>query len=50
MEAYTNEEGIKYMKLDNGRERHCRMVFSDNGRGVDDEKAILHANRWDVCT
>ena len=26
------------------------MVFKDNDRGVDDEKAILHAKRCDVYT
>ena len=24
------------------------MVFEDNDGGVDDKKALLHANRWDV--
>ena len=24
------------------------MVFKDNDGGVDDEKALLHAKRWDV--
>ena len=29
-------------------ERHCRMVFKDNDREVDDKKALLHSKRWDV--
>ena len=35
------------VKLDDERERHWRMVFEDNGGGVDDKKALLHAKRWD---
>ena len=34
--------------LDDERERHWRMVFKDNDRGVDDEKTFLHAKRWYV--
>ena len=36
------------VKLDDKRERHWRMVFEDNDGGVDNQKAILHAKRWDI--
>ena len=31
-------------------EHHWRMVFEENYGGVDDQKSILHAKRWDVYT
>ena len=43
-----DEEEIDDVNLDNGRERHWRMVFEDNGGGVDNAKALLHDRRWDV--
>ena len=43
-----DEEEMGYLNLDNGRERHWRMVFEENGRGVDYEKAFLNAKRWYV--
>ena len=36
------------VNLDDKRERHWRMVFEDNAGGVDDAKALIHANRWDL--
>ena len=36
------------VNLDNERERHRRMVFEDNGGGVDDAKSLQHDKRWDV--
>ena len=36
------------IKLDDEVELHCRMIFQDNGGGVDDKKALLHTKRWDV--
>ena len=36
------------VNLDDERERHWRMVFEDNDGGMDYEKALLHAKRWDV--
>ena len=36
------------MRLDDERERHWRIGFEDNNGGVDDQKAILYAKRWDV--
>ena len=38
------KEEMGYVNLDNERERHWRMVFKDNDGGVDNEKALLHAN------
>ena len=39
---------MEYVKLDNEREQHWRMVFEENNGGVDHNKAALHAKRWDV--
>ena len=39
---------MKDMKLDYKREHHWRVVFEDNYRRLDDQKAILHAKRWYV--
>ena len=36
------------MILDEKRERHWRMVFKKKYGGVNNEKAILHANWWGV--
>ena len=48
MEQDTDEEDMEYLKLDNDRERHWRMVFEDNDGGVDDKKELLHVKRWDI--
>ena len=48
MEQDPDEEDMEYLKLDNDRERHWRMVFEDNDEGVDDKKELLHAKRWDI--
>ena len=45
---YPDEEEIEDLILDDKRERHRRMVFEENGGGVDDEKALLHDKRSDV--
>ena len=37
VEYACNEEETEDVKLDNERESHWRMVFKDNGRGVDDK-------------
>ena len=37
------------MKLDYERGHHCSIYFDYNDVGVYDNKALLHANRWDVC-
>ena len=48
MEPDPDEEEIYYVVLDDGRERHWRMVLEDNSGGVDGKKALLHANKWYV--
>ena len=48
VEDDPDEEEIDYYSLDDKREHHWRMVFEDNGGGVGDAKALLHAKRWDV--
>ena len=48
MDPHPDEEEVEYLILDNKREHHWRMVFEGNDGGVDDEKVILHANKWDV--
>ena len=42
------EDYMEDVKLDNERERHWRMVFEENDGGVDNNRALLHAKRWDV--
>ena len=42
------EMEMEVVRLDNERESRWRMVFEENGGGVDDQKAILHTKRWDV--
>ena len=49
MEDDTDEEDMEYVNLDDKRERHWRMESKDNGGGVDDAKALLHAKIWDLC-
>ena len=39
---------MKYVNLDDDRERHWRMAFEDNDGGVDYTKAFLYDKRWDV--
>ena len=48
MEADLDEEEMQEIIFDDKRERCWRMVFKDNGGGVDDEKYILYDKRWDV--
>ena len=36
------------VKLDDERGHHWRMFFENNDRGVDDNKALLHAKMWYV--
>ena len=48
MEDDPDEEDMENISLDNERECNWRMVFKDNGGGVDDKKELLHAKRWDV--
>ena len=43
-----DEEDTGGLILDDGRELHWRIVFADNDGGVDYQKAILNANKWDV--
>ena len=43
MEDDTDEEDMEYVKLDDEREFHWRMVFGDNYEGVDDKKTLLYA-------
>ena len=48
MEDDPDEEEMDDVNLDDERERHWRMLFEDNGVGVEDVKALLHAKRWDI--
>ena len=47
LEIDPDEEEKDDINIDNERERHWRNVFEDNEGGVD-EKALLHAQRWDL--
>ena len=48
MDDGHDEEEIENVNIDDGRELHWRMVFKDNGGGMDDAKAFPHAKRWYV--
>ena len=48
MDPDPDEEDMEDVRLDDERERHWRMVFEDNGGGVDYDKELLHDKRWDV--
>ena len=48
VETYTDDEGIKYVVLDDERERHWHMVFEGGNGGVDGMTDLLHAKKWDV--
>ena len=43
-----DEEDMEDVKLYDERMCHWRMVFEDNDEGVDNNKAFLHAKKWDV--
>ena len=45
VEDDTNEEEMDDANLDNERERHWKMVFEDNGGGVENVKELLHYKR-----
>ena len=45
LENDPDEEEIDDVNKDDERERHWRNVFEDNGGGIDDKKALLHAKR-----
>ena len=36
------------VKLDDERECCWKVVFEDNGGGVDDKNSLLHSKRWDL--
>ena len=48
MESNPDTEDIEDVPLEDERERHLRMVLNDNEKGINDEKALIHAKRWDV--
>ena len=48
MEDDPDEEDMDDVNIDDEKEHHWRMVFEDNCGGVDDAKALLHAERWDL--
>ena len=47
LENDTDEEEKDEINIHGERERYWRNVFEDNEGGVD-EKALLHAKRWDL--
>ena len=47
LEIDPDEEEKDEINIDDERERHLRNISEDNEGGVD-EKALLHANRWDL--
>ena len=52
VEQDPDEEEMESVKLDDGMERHWRMVFEDNDGGVDDKKcngAVKKGGPWGRC-
>ena len=47
LEIDPDEEEKDDINIDDERERHWRNIFEDNEGGVD-EKALLHAKRWNL--
>ena len=47
LEIDPDEEEKDDINIDDKRESHWRNIFEDNEGGVD-EKALLHAKRWDL--
>ena len=47
LENDPDEEDKDDINIDDERESHWRKSFEDNEGGVD-EKALLHAKRWDL--
>ena len=50
MEADLDKEEMEDMILVNGRERHWRMVYQENGGEIYDYKSLIHAKRWYLYT
>ena len=48
MEDDPDEEEMDDANCDCDRVRHWRMVIEDNDGGVDNNKVLLHVNRWGV--
>ena len=48
MYLYPDEEEMEDVRLDNKRQHHLRIIFEENGGGVDNKKEILHVKWWDV--
>ena len=48
MDTDPDEEDMEDVRLDVERERLWKIIFEDNGGGVDDHKEIIHDNKWDV--
>ena len=48
VEDDPDEKEMDDVNLDDGRERHWRMVFEENSGGADYAKALKHAKRWYV--
>ena len=50
MEDDTDDKDMEDVKLDDKRGHHWRIIFKENDGGVDYNKELLHAKRWDVYT
>ena len=48
MEDDPDEEEMDDVNIDDEIERHWSMVSEENGRGVYDAKALMHAKRCDL--
>ena len=50
MEPDPDEEDMEYVKLDNERKHHWRMIFEEYGGGVENHKAIPYIIRGGMYT
>ena len=48
MDPDPDEADMEDVRLDEEREHHWRMVLQEHYGGVENEKALLYAKRWDV--
>ena len=48
MDPDPDELYMEDMRLNNKIYHHWRVVFKDNCGGLGNQKAIIHAKRWDI--
>ena len=48
MGGYLENKDTEDVTLNNEMDNHWRMVYEDTKGRVDDQKALVHAQRWDI--